>query len=107
MSTTTEAAIEKLTELIRSKPSGISNSDVEANLGSFPPETRLAALNELIKQNKIELLQKGNALLYKYKETNPKQVDMDNDEKVIYSIIESGGNTGIWVRSAMIIPLIN
>lgn len=94
-----QTAIEKLSEFIKGQSSGITNSDVEANLKDYSPEIRLGAVNELIKQNKIEIMQKGSILIYRHKDPAKQSTqEMDNDEKVIYSIIESGGNTGIWVK---------
>lgn len=89
---------EKFLELLRSKKDGISNEDIKTNLSEFAPEIRVAALNELIKSNRIDLLKKGNALIYKLKDAKTSSLEMDNDEAVIYNIIEAGGNTGIWMK---------
>lgn len=88
----------KFLELLQSKPSGISNDDIKINLGSFPPEARVATINELLKSNRIEILKKGETLIYKLKDAKTAALEMDNDEAVIYNIIEAGGNTGIWVK---------
>jgi DNA-directed RNA polymerase III subunit RPC6 len=90
---------EKLLELLQSKPDGISNDDIKKNLPSFAAEVLLPAINALIKANRIDILKKGQALLYRLKDvkaTEPQK--MDNDEAVIYNIIEASGNTGIWVK---------
>lgn len=97
MSTNSEIN-EKFLELLKSKKDGISNEDIKTNLSDFAPEVRVAALNELIKANRIDLLKKGSTLIYKLKDVKATSVEMDNDEAVIYNIIEAGGNTGIWVK---------
>lgn len=97
MSTNSEIN-EKFLELLKSKSTGISNEDIQSNLGAFPPEARLGALNELIKSNRVDILKKNGALIYKLKEVKQASHEMDNDEAVIYNIIEAGGNTGVWVK---------
>lgn len=39
-------------------------------------------------------------LLYKYKDLSKKNVvkGADNEEKIVYKIIEEAGNKGIWIR---------
>lgn len=109
----------KLLELLKSKPAeGISNdgkflhleiskrltnfnyiTDIQQNLVACSPHSRLAALNELIQKNKIDVLKKGDALIYRLKDpTKQTAFEMNNDEKVIYNIIEAAGNTGIWTK---------
>ena len=59
----------------------------------------MTALNELIVKKQIEVLKKGSSLIYRIKDpTKQPSHEMDNDENVIYNIIEAAGNTGIWVK---------
>lgn len=91
----------QLVALAKSKPSGISNDDIKTNLSAFPPEIRVLAVNKLIQQEMLDILKKGESLIYRLKDPAKKSSapsDMDNEERIIYNIIEEGGNTGIWIR---------
>lgn len=91
----------QLLALARSKPSGISNDDIKANLPAFPPKVRLDAANLLLQQEVFDVLTKGETLIYRLKDPAKKSSapsDMDNEERIIYNIIEEGGSTGIWIR---------
>lgn len=48
----------------------------------------------------VDLFKEGNNLLYKYKDPTKTSTakGADNEEKVVYSIIEEAGNKGIWIR---------
>lgn len=99
-----EAVIECTTQLMtlaKNKPSGISNDDIKTHLATFPPEVRVLALNQLIQKEMLDVLKRGEALIYRLKDPAKKSSapsDMDNEERIIYNIIEEGGNTGIWIR---------
>lgn len=95
-----EEIANKVIELLKTKPTtGISNDDIQKNLSVYTPQQRLTVINDLIIKNRIELLKKGNNLIYRLKEPSKHaSTDMDNDEQVIYNIIEAAGNTGIWVK---------
>lgn len=97
MSTNSEVK-EKILELLTSKPDGVSNKEFQTQLSSFTPQEQLSAINELLSSNRIELLQKGNELVYRFKDVKSSTQEMDNDEAVIYSIIEASKNTGIWTK---------
>lgn len=91
----------KLVALARSKPSGISNDDIKTHLAGVPPEIHVQAINKLIQQEMLDILQKGKELIYRLKDPAKKSsapTNMDNEERIIYNIIEEGANTGIWIR---------
>jgi DNA-directed RNA polymerase III subunit RPC6 len=108
-STSTEATQEEidmcgtqLLQLVRDKSEGITNDDIKEHLGHFSVEVRLKSVNNLVATNMIDILQKGkNTLLYRFKDpakTTSSTIEMENDERIIYNIIEAGGNTGIWIK---------
>ncbi len=83
------------------KPNGLSNEELVEVMPNITQEQRVAAVNKLIQQGQIEILKKNNSLLYRIKDPAKKSVvpkGADNEEKIVYSIIEEGGNKGIWIR---------
>lgn len=96
-----DACTTMLVALARSKPGGISNDDIKTHLSTIDPQIRVLAINQLIKQEMLEILMKGESLIYRLKDPAKKSSapsDMDNEERVIYNIIEEGANSGVWVR---------
>jgi len=91
----------QLVALCHSKPLGISNDDIKNHFPDVLPEIRLLGLNKIIQQGLLDILKRGDALIYRLKDPAKKSSapsDIDNDERIIYNIIEEGGNTGIWIR---------
>lgn len=83
------------------KPNGLSNEELVEVMPNITQEQRVNAVNKLIQQGQIEILKKNNSLLYRIKDPTKKSVvpkGADNEEKIVYSIIEEGGNRGIWIR---------
>lgn len=79
--------------------SGFSNDDLVQSFPEASAPERVAAINKLLQQGILEILTKGKSLIYRIKEEStsaPKGAD--NEEKIVYSIIEEGGNKGIWIR---------
>lgn len=98
-------AIDEIGQVIiahaQSNPEGLSNSDLSELIPNVTVEHRVAAINKLLQQGQLEILTKNNSLIYRYKDplkqgSIPKGAD--NEEKIVYSIIEEGGNKGIWIR---------
>lgn len=80
---------------------GLSNSDISELVAHASVEQRVAAINKLLQQGQLEILTRNNNLIYRYKD--PLRVSnvpkgADNEEKIVYSIIEEAGNKGIWIR---------
>lgn len=87
--------------LAKDKPGGINNDDLVAAIPEVKPEHRVQALNKLLQEGVLEILKKGTTLIYRLKDPSKKSSapkDIDNEEKIIYNIIEEGGNRGIWIR---------
>lgn len=83
------------------KTGGLSNDDLISLLPAISAEQRVGAINKLLQHGLLEVLTKNNSLLYRLKDPSKKAAipkGADNEEKIVYSIIEEGGNTGIWIR---------
>lgn len=68
---------------------------------SISAEQRVGAINKLLQQGSLEILTKNNCLLYRLKDPTKKTIipkGADNEEKIVYSIIEEGDTMGIWIR---------
>ncbi|CAO1421534.1 unnamed protein product [Diamesa tonsa] len=103
--TNIDLATHQIVAIAQGKNGGIiANEDI----GLVMPENptiRVKALNKLLQQGLLEICKKGEALIYRLKDPSKKSTaptDIDNDEKVIYGIIEEGGNKGIWIRDIRI-----
>lgn len=94
------SAATKIIALANSKgKAGLSNDDLAHELNDISPEIRLLATNKLLQEGSLELMKKGDTLIYRVKEKRSADVkDIDNDEQIIYNIIEEGANKGIWIR---------
>lgn len=90
-----------LLAVIQGIPGGATNDDLTKALSDMPAATRVEGLNMLLQQGGIEILKKGEKLIYRAKDPQKKSAlpnDADNEEKIVYSIVEEGGNKGIWIR---------
>ncbi|KAF5304911.1 hypothetical protein FQR65_LT00795 [Abscondita terminalis] len=90
----------RILELAKSKANGISNNDIKTDMPDIPAEVWTKTINKLLKAGTLELFKDKNTLLYKYKDPSKKSEikGSDNEEKVVYKIIEEAGNKGIWIR---------
>ncbi len=91
----------QIVSLATEKTSGFSNDDLAAAFPNYSIEDRVTAINKLLQQGFIEILRKGNTIIYRLKDSTKKTTGpkgADNEEKIVYSIIEEGGNHGIWIR---------
>lgn len=99
----------------QANPDGLSNSDLSELIPNVSVADRVAAINKLLQLGPLELLtKKNNTLIYRYKDPLKQGVPKgaDNEERIVYSIIEEGGDKGIWIRdirvkSNLIMTLIN
>ncbi|XP_044570065.1 probable DNA-directed RNA polymerase III subunit RPC6 isoform X2 [Drosophila ananassae] len=90
-----------LLAVIQGIANGATNDDLTKALPDIEPATRVEALNILLQQGGIEILKKGEKLVYRARDPEKKSAlpkDADNEEKVVYGIVEEGGNKGIWIR---------
>ncbi|XP_055849876.1 probable DNA-directed RNA polymerase III subunit RPC6 [Episyrphus balteatus] len=95
--------------IIQGLPSGATNDDLRKSIPDVTPALQVEGLNKLLQQGVIEVLKKGEKLIYRAKDpkksTLPKEAD--TEEKVVYGIIEEGGNKGIWIRDIRMISNLN
>lgn len=95
-------ACQRTTVLLQGKgPNGLTNAELQTELKNVSRELQVQVLNKLLQDGVIDLLQKGSSLIYRIKDPTKQSkapVDIDNDEQIIYNIIEEGGNKGIWIR---------
>lgn len=101
----TSSTIDEIGELItkhaQENPDGLSNSNLSELLPNISVQERVASINKLLQQGHLEILTKNNSLIYRYKDPTKKTnvpKGADNEEKIVYSIIEEAGNKGIWIR---------
>jgi len=91
----------RILELCQQFPKGITDKVLQSDQPHVDTKQRLHAFQRLLSQSKLDLLkQKDNTLLYKLKdpESAKKVQGADNEEKLIYQIIQEAGNKGIWIR---------
>ncbi|XP_075231582.1 RNA polymerase III subunit F [Lycorma delicatula] len=79
---------------------GISDADLQKEIPNLSAEERVTVINKLITQGCLDIFNSGGTLVYKVKDTSKteKLKGADNEEKVVYGIIEEAGNKGIWIR---------
>lgn len=90
----------RLIELAKENPDGISNNDLKQSMPELPLNEMTTIINKLLKSGTLELFKSKGELLYKYKDPSKKTVikGSDNEEKLVFKIIEEAGNKGIWIR---------
>ncbi|KYN15022.1 DNA-directed RNA polymerase III subunit RPC6, partial [Trachymyrmex cornetzi] len=89
----------RIIALAREKPKGISDKDLAASLPDLQPVQRAKIINKLLSEGYFDLFKQANSLYYRLKvPTKFTAKCTDNEEKIVYKIIEEAGNQGIWVR---------
>ncbi|XP_013184560.1 DNA-directed RNA polymerase III subunit RPC6 isoform X1 [Amyelois transitella] len=91
---------EKILNVAKKNPKGISDKDITAAIPELSTGERIAVINKLLQQGSIDLFNQGGSLIYRLKiQTNKQAVKgADNEEKVVFNLIEEAGNKGIWIR---------
>ncbi|KAM3955031.1 DNA-directed RNA polymerase III subunit RPC6-like [Aphomia sociella] len=102
MSTNTseDAITEKILNIAKKNPKGISDKDIAAAIPDLSTAERVTMINKLLQQGSIDLFKQGGSLIYRLKTQVSKQAvkGADNEEKVVFNLIEEAGNKGIWIR---------
>ncbi|XP_046685156.1 DNA-directed RNA polymerase III subunit RPC6 [Homalodisca vitripennis] len=81
---------------------GVSDGDIQKELPVLTAEQRVSIVNKLIAQGLLDLFNSSSGLVYKIKAasstSSEKLKGADNEERVVYNIIEEAGSKGIWIR---------
>jgi len=81
---------------------GVNDADIQKEIPVLTAEQRVSIINKLIAQGLLDLFNSSSGLVYKVKESGGASTDRlkgaDNEEKIVYGIIEEAGNKGIWIR---------
>ncbi|XP_070539200.1 DNA-directed RNA polymerase III subunit RPC6-like [Ptychodera flava] len=90
----------RILELCQQNPKGIGDGVIQADMPHIDIRQRVSAVNRLLSTGRIDLLKTATGLLYRLKDPQAgvKIKSSDNQEKLIYQIIEESGNKGIWIR---------
>lgn len=91
---------QKIIALAQARPKGISDKDLVNEIPNLPAAQRAQIINKLLSQGYFDLYKHGGSLLYRLKDPSKTKIakGADNEEKIVYSIIEEAGNKGIWIR---------
>ena len=109
---------DKIIELCQDFSEGVGDKVLQNSMPDVDPKVRAKAINSLLQAGKIDLFKsesKGKdflsffgekvvkflifylGLLYKLKSNRP-TIKGDQEEKIVYEIIEESGNKGLWIR---------
>ncbi|XP_073484271.1 DNA-directed RNA polymerase III subunit RPC6 [Lithobates pipiens] len=90
----------RIIELCQQFPHGITDQVIQNEMPHIEAKQRAMAINRLLSVGQLDLLRSGTGLLYRLKDTQTagKMKGSDNQEKLVYQIIEDAGNKGIWSR---------
>ncbi|XP_071447337.1 DNA-directed RNA polymerase III subunit RPC6 [Hetaerina americana] len=89
----------RIIALAKTNPKGVSDKDIQKEIPELIPKQRAVIINKLLANGMLELFHQNGVLIYKLKDPSRGNVKgADNEEKVVFSIIEEAGNKGIWVR---------
>uniref|UniRef100_A0A1B6LXI3 DNA-directed RNA polymerase III subunit RPC6 n=1 Tax=Graphocephala atropunctata TaxID=36148 RepID=A0A1B6LXI3_9HEMI len=81
---------------------GVNDGDIQKEIPVLTAEQRVSIINKLIAQGLLDLFNSSSGLVYKIKvatsTSSEKLKGADNEEKIVYGIIEEAGSKGIWIR---------
>ncbi|KAH0953358.1 hypothetical protein HN011_004278 [Eciton burchellii] len=90
-----DAMEQKIITLAQSKPKGISDKDLTVIMPDLQPIQRAHIINNLLSKGYFDLFKQGGSLFYRLKDPKKLAKGADNEEKIIYKIIQESGNEGI------------
>jgi len=95
---------ERIIGLCKDFPQGLSDKVLQNEMPGIEPKSRALAINQLLNTGKIDLLTSAEGVVfYKLKGASKASgVRGDQEEKIVFGIIEEAGNTGTWIRDIRI-----
>ncbi|XP_070935828.1 DNA-directed RNA polymerase III subunit RPC6 isoform X1 [Macaca nemestrina] len=92
--------VSRIIELCHQFPHGITDQVIQNEMPHIEAQQRAVAINRLLSMGQLDLLRSNTGLLYRIKDSQNagKMKGSDNQEKLVYQIIEDAGNKGIWSR---------
>ncbi|XP_054153478.1 DNA-directed RNA polymerase III subunit RPC6-like [Oppia nitens] len=97
-SMTLSTIMNNIIELCMDNEKGITEKTLQIAMTGVNPLVRADAVNQLLGQNKIEICKQGIQLLYRIKDKTSANKGSDEEEKIVFAIIEKASNKGIWIR---------
>ena len=90
----------RVVELCQQHPEGINMDTIQHDQPNVDVNRRVAAINRLLSSGRIELAKQGDGLIYRLKNTAVVSTmqGAENEEKVVYQIVEQSGTKGIQYR---------
>ncbi|KAF3850392.1 hypothetical protein F7725_012164 [Dissostichus mawsoni] len=90
----------RIKALCQQFPHGITDAVIQNDMPHLDPQQRALAINKLLSLGQLDLLRNSSGLLYRMKDGQgaSKMKGSDNQEKLVYQVIEDAGNKGIWSR---------
>ena len=93
---------DRILALCQAHPQGIGDKMLQSEMPDIDPKSRAMAINKLLTSGKIDLFQSESGLLYKAKQLPSRTIKGDQEEKLVYKIIEEAGNKGTWIKDIRI-----
>jgi len=96
---------ERIIGLCKDFPQGLSDKVLQNEMPGCEPKNRALAINQLLSTGKIDLLTSPEGVVfYKLKGAISKAAGVrgDQEEKIVFKIIEEAGNKGTWIRDIRI-----
>uniref|UniRef100_A0A2D4FPA0 Uncharacterized protein n=1 Tax=Micrurus corallinus TaxID=54390 RepID=A0A2D4FPA0_MICCO len=84
----------RIMELCHQFPHGITDQVIQNDMPHMEAQQRAMAINRLLSMGQLDLLRSSGGLLYRIKESQnaTKMKGSDNQEKLVYQIIEDAGD---------------
>uniref|UniRef100_A0A8C9YSU6 DNA-directed RNA polymerase III subunit RPC6 n=1 Tax=Sander lucioperca TaxID=283035 RepID=A0A8C9YSU6_SANLU len=86
----------RIKQLCQQFPHGITDQVIQNDMPQLEPQQRAMAINKLLSLGQLDLLRNSSGLLYRMKDVQSasKMKGSDNQEKLVYQVIEDAGNKG-------------
>jgi len=97
--------VEAVLKICRDQPEGIAQQALAGRLKDVPVGVQAQAINHLLRQHKLEVYQHSSrGLIYKHlvQERAAKFKGLSSEELLVYQLIQSSQNMGIWTRDLKI-----